>query len=49
MIALSMITSLLVLFIIGEMIVYLIVPENKNCNQDCNQGRDCDCGDKSGL
>ena len=49
MIAVSMITSLLVLIIIAAMLVYLIVPENKNCNQDCNQGRDCDCGDKNGL
>lgn len=44
-----MITSILALFVMAAMVVYLLIPENKNCNQDCNQGRDCDCGDKNGL
>lgn len=49
MIAISMITSILALFVIAAMVIYLIVPENKDCNQDCNQGRDCDCGEKDGI
>lgn len=44
-----MITGLIALSLIILVVVSLTLPENTNCNQDCNQGRDCDCGDKNGL
>jgi hypothetical protein len=32
--------------LVGVVVLFARMPNNSKCNGNCNQGRNCDCGEK---